>query len=33
MQDLISDAFFSILAAGFFVGVVVGPHRAWAAGR
>ena len=24
MQDLISDAFFSILAAGFFVGVVVG---------
>jgi uncharacterized membrane protein YfcA len=24
MHDLISDAFFSILAAGFFVGVVVG---------
>ena len=24
MQDLINDAFFSILAAGFFVGVVVG---------
>src|ERR1044072_4633858 len=24
MQDLMSDAFFSILAAGFFVGVVVG---------
>src|SRR4029450_9177885 len=24
MQDLMNDAFFSILAAGFFVGVVVG---------
>src|SRR4028118_1206037 len=24
MQDLISDSFFAILAAGFFVGVVVG---------